>query len=185
MYRDLIDNHTEKLSEAITSFSRECNKLRTGRANPALVEEIIVDYYGTPTPLKQVANITVPEARQIVIQPWDKSVMELIETALKKSDLGIAPTKDGDVLRITLAPMTEENRIELVKTLNQKAESARVAVRAIREDVWKAIQAAEKEGGMSEDEKFAGKEALQKVVDDYTAQIEDIRKKKETDVMTV
>lgn len=184
-YQEMIDGGAEKFESAITNFARECTKLRTGRANASLVDELNVDYYGTPTPLKQVANITIPEARQIHIQPWDKSTMELIEVAIKKSDIGIAPSSDGDSIRLTLPPMTEENRIDLVKVLNQKAEEARIGVRGVREDIWNAIQKEQKEGVISEDEKFAGKDALQKVVDGFIGQIDEMRAKKETDITTV
>lgn len=184
-YSEIIEEKKEEFDAALEHMQEEFNKLRTGRANPSLVENLMVDYYGTPTALKQAANVTVPEARQILIQPWDKSMLDAIDVAIKKSDLGIAPSNDGVVLRITLPPMTEDNRRDLVKVLNQRAEEARIAIRAIREDVWKKIQAEQKDGAMSEDDKFAGKDTLQEVVDAYNVKVEEARKKKEEDIMTV
>lgn len=185
MYKQIIEENKSRLEDNIDHLHKEFSKLRTGRANPALVEEISVNYYGTPTPLKQVANITIPEARQIVIQPWDKGAMDDVEMAINTADIGVTPSNDGDSLRITLPPMTEENRKDLVKVLNSIAEDSRVTVRNIREDVWKAIQEAEKNGDIAEDDKFAGKEALQKVIDEYNGKIESVRKQKEEEVMTV
>lgn len=185
MYKQIIEDNRSRLEDNIEHLNKEFSKLRTGRANPALVEEISVNYYGTPTPLKQLANINIPEARQIVIQPWDKAALDDVETAINNADIGVTPSNDGDSLRITLPPMTEENRKDLVKVINGIAEESRVTVRNIREDIWKTIQEAEKNGDITEDDKFAGKEALQKVVDEYNSKIESIRKKKEEDVMTV
>ncbi|MCK4635473.1 MAG: ribosome recycling factor [Candidatus Moranbacteria bacterium] len=185
MYKKIIEDNKSRMDDNIDHLNKEFSKLRTGRANPALVEEISVNYYGTATPLKQVANISIPEARQIVIQPWDKAAMDDIETAINNADIGVTPSNDGDSLRITLPPMTEENRKDLVKVLNNIAEESRVTVRNIREDVWKSIQEAEKNGEIAEDDKFAGKDALQKVVDEYNDKIESLRKQKEDDVMTV
>ena len=185
MYKQIIEDNKNRLEDNIEHLNKEFSKLRTGRANPSLVEEISVNYYGTPTPMKQIANISIPEARQIVIQPWDKGAMDDVEMAINVADIGVTPSSDGDSLRITLPPMTEENRIDLVKVLNGVAEESRVTVRNIREDIWKAIQDAEKNGEMAEDDKFAGKEALQKVVDEYNGKIESMRKQKEEEVMTV
>ncbi len=185
MYKKIIKDNKNRLEDNIEHLNKEFSKLRTGRANPSLVEEISVNYYGTPTPMKQIANISIPEARQIVIQPWDKGAMDDVEMAINIADIGVTPSNDGDSFRITLPPMTEENRIDLVKVLNGVAEDSRVTVRNIREDIWKAIQEAEKNGEMAEDDKFAGKDALQKVVDEYNGKIESLRKKKEEEVMTV
>ncbi len=184
-YKEIIDSREQEFGEIHERLHSEYAKLRSGRASTTLVDGITVDYYGTPTPLAQAANITVPEARQIVIQAWDKSMLEPIEAAIKKADLGIMPSNEGEILRITLPPMTEENRKDLVKVLNQRTEEARIAVRAIREEIWKEIQKEESCGEMSEDDKFAGKDALQKVVDAHNAQIEESRKKKEQEIMTV
>ncbi|MCX6765597.1 MAG: ribosome recycling factor [Candidatus Moranbacteria bacterium] len=185
MYESLIENKKEELDKAIERFKEEMGKLRTGRANPALVENVLVDYYGTKTPLNQLATISVPEPRLIVISPWDKNALTGIESAIKGSDLGLNPANDGQVVRVSIPALTEERRKELVKVLNQKAEEARIAVRTGREDVWKIIQDMEKKGKISEDDKFRSKDKLQKVVDEYNKQIEELRDKKEREIMTV
>ena len=185
MYKQIIEDHKIYLDETIENLNREFAKLRTGRANPNLVENIPVIYYGSSTPLNQVANISIPEARQIVIQPWDKGALNDIEKAIVEANIGLNPSKNGDILRITLPPMTEENRRDLVKVLNKIAEEGRVRIRTTREDIWKTIQEAEKNGLMPEDDKFTGKEALQEVVDEYNNKIEVLRKQKEVEIMTV
>lgn len=185
MYKQIIEDHKIYLDETIENLNREFAKLRTGRANPNLVENIPVIYYGSSTPLNQVANISIPEARQIVIQPWDKGALNDIEKAIIEANIGLNPSKNGDILRITLPPMTEENRRDLVKVLNKIAEEGRVRIRTTREDIWKTIQEAEKNGLMPEDDKFTGKEALQEVVDEYNNKIEVLRKQKEVEIMTV
>ncbi len=182
---EIITAKTEQFENVFDRLYGELAKIRTGRANTALIDNLMVDYYGTLTPLKQAANITVPEARQILVQPWDKSLLEAIESVILSSDVGVTPANDGTLLRITLPPMTEENRKDLVKVLGQKVEEARIAVRSIREDISKEIQKEEKDGAISEDEKFAGKDLLQKTVDAHNARIEEIRKKKEEEILTV
>ncbi len=185
MVKELIDGKRESFENAVTHFAEEATKLRTGRANPALVEHIMVDYYGTKTPLLQIASISIPEARQILIQPWDKGAMQPIETAIRDSDLGLNPGNDGQNIRIVLPALNEERRRDLVKSLGARAEEARIAIRTVREDVWKEIQDLEKEGVISEDDKFQGKDALQKVIDEYNSRIEDLRVKKEQEILTV
>jgi len=185
MFKQIIDNKKIDLEDAIEHLNAEMGKIRTGRANPALVEGLVVDYYGTKTPLKQIASINAPEARLLVIQPWDKGALVYIESALRESDLGFNPNNDGQVIRINIPALTEERRKELVKVLNQRAEDAKISIRNIREEAWKEIQEAEKEGKMSEDDKFSGKDYLQKIVDEYNKKIEDVREKKETEIMTI
>jgi len=185
MYQQLIDDRGKDFDNALAHLEEELKKLRTGRAHLSLIEDLSVDYYGNPTPLKQVANISIPESRQFLIQPWDKEALPSIEAALKDADRGFNPSNEGETLRITLPPMTEENRIDIVKVLNQKSEECRVSVRTVREEIWREIQDAQKNGDIAEDEKFAGKDALQKRVDEYNASIEELRKKKEEEVMTV
>jgi len=185
MIKELLQSHQESFDGALDHFNLEASKIRTGRANPALVENISVDYYGTRTPLSQMAAISIPEARQLLIQPWDKSTLTLIEAAIRESDLGLNPGNDGNGIRIILPALTEETRKTLVKSLNNRAEEARIAIRAIREDIMKAIQDAEKKGEITEDDKFAGKDELQKVVDEYNQKLEALRKKKEEDILTV
>jgi ribosome recycling factor len=185
MYSDIINKHKDDLENSIGHLKEEMGKIRTGRANPALVEGLLVDYYGTKTPLKQIAGINTPEPRLIVIQPWDRGALGAIETAIRESDLNMNPNNDGTVVRINIPTLTEDRRKEMVKILNQKAEEARISVRNVREESWKEIQAAESRGEMSEDDKFKGKEKLQAFVDEYNKKIEEVRAKKETEIMTV
>jgi ribosome recycling factor len=185
MYNEVIDSQRESLENSIEHFKSEAGKVRTGRANPSMVEDLMVDYYGAKTPLKQIASINTPEPRLIVIQPWDRGALTLIESAIRSSDLNMNPNNDGALIRINLPMMTEERRKEMVKLLNQKAEEARIAVRSIREEGWKEIQKIEADGGMSEDDKFKGKEKLQEVTDEYNKKIEELRTKKETEIMTI
>lgn len=185
MIKELIAKKTGSFENAVEHFANEAAKIRTGRANPGLVENLIVDYYGTRTPLKQIASINIPEARQILIQPWDKGSLVFIEAAIRESDLGVNPGNDGQSIRIMLPTLTEERRKDFVKTLNHRAEDGRIAIRAIREEIWKEIQELEKTGTISEDDKFHGKDELQKVVDEYNQKLEEIREKKEKEILTV
>lgn len=185
MIKEKIDARKESFESAITHFHEECTKIRTGRANPGIVENLSVDYYGTKTALKAIANISIPEPRQIMIQPWDKGALSAIETAIRESDLGLNPGNDGLGIRLVLPQLNEETRKDLVKVLNIRAEEARIGIRNIREDLWKEIVDLEKEGTISEDDKFNGKDLLQKTVDEYNKQIEDMRKKKEGEILTV
>jgi ribosome recycling factor len=185
MIKELLASHETAWNSALDHFSVEASKIRTGRANPSLVEHISVDYYGTRTPLSQVAAISIPEARQLLISPWDKGTLGLIEAAIRESDLGLNPNNDGAGIRINLPALTEDRRKELVKVLNTKAEEARIAIRATREDIWKAIVEGEKKGEITEDDKFSAKDELQKAVDEYNQKLEVLRKKKEEEILTV
>lgn len=185
MYKNLIEERKLDLDEAVNHFTEEIGKIRTGRANAGMVEGLMVDYYGARTPLKQIATINTPEPRTILIQPWDKGSLAGIESAIRESDMGFNPNNDGQVIRINIPALNEERRTELVKFLNKKTEESKIAVRTIREDVWKKIQDLEKEGKIAEDEKFLGKDLLQKVVDEYNAKLETLREKKEKEIMTV
>jgi ribosome recycling factor len=185
MYGEIINTKKTDLEKAIVHFKEETGKLRTGRANPAMVEDLMVDYYGVKTPLKQIASINIPEPRTIDIQPWDRGILALIEKAIKESDLNLSSNNDGLHVRINIPMLTEDRRKDMVKVLNQKAEEARIAIRSVREDAWKEIQDVEKSGAISEDDKFKGKDKLQEVVDAYNKQVEEIRAKKEQEMMTV
>ncbi|HPN55097.1 MAG TPA: ribosome recycling factor [Candidatus Moranbacteria bacterium] len=185
MYNEIINKRKDDLEKAMEHLKIEMGKIRTGRANPSMVEDLLVDYYGTKTPMKQIASINTPEPRLIVIQPWDRGALTGIEAAIRESDLNLNPNNDGILIRINIPMLTEERRKEMVKILNQKAEEGRIAVRSIREEIWKDIQDSEKEGKISEDDKFRGKEKLQEVVDDYNKKIEEFRTKKEAEIMTV
>jgi ribosome recycling factor len=185
MYKKPIEAKKTELDDAIEHFKVEMSKIRTGRANPSIVEDLLVDYYGTKTPLKQIANINVPEPRTLLIQPWSRDSLANIEAAMKISDLNLSPNNDGEVIRINIPALNEERRLELVKVLNKKAEETRISIRNIREDIWRELQEMEKRGEIAEDDKFRGKERLQEVIIDYNKKIDELRGKKEQDIMTV
>jgi ribosome recycling factor len=185
MYNQIIDKEKDEFEKSIEYFKDEIAKIRTGRASSALVENLPVDYYGSKSPMKQIANISVPEPRQIVISPWDKDNLINIEKSIRESDLNLNPINDGQVIRINIPQLNEERRRELVKLLNQKAEESRVSVRKKREEIWDLIQDLTRDGKISEDDKFQGKEKLQKIVDEYNNKIEEIRKRKEEEIMTI
>jgi len=182
---DIITKKESEFAKAVEHFKNELAGLRTGRASASLVENITAEFYGTPTPLMHMAQISVPEPRMIAIQPYDKGSLKDIEKAIQGSNLGINPVNDGTHIRLTIPQMTEERRKELVKVVSQMGEKARVAVRNIREEIWKEIQKMENDGAMSEDEKISGKEELQKVVDKYNEQIKQIADAKEKEVTTI
>ncbi|HOX10999.1 MAG TPA: ribosome recycling factor [Candidatus Moranbacteria bacterium] len=185
MYNEIIKKRESDLEKAIEHLKIETAKIRTGRANPSMVEDLLVDYYGTKTPMKQVASINTPEPRMIVIQPWDKGALTAIETAIRESDLNLNPNNDGALVRVNIPMLTEDRRKDMVKILNQKTEDGRIVVRSIREEIWKEIQDSQRDGKISEDDKFKGKDKLQEIVDEYNKKIEDIRTKKEAEIMTV
>jgi len=185
MYKKAIENKREEIEKAIEHFKEEMTKIRTGRANPGIIEDLMVDYYGNKTPLNQIANINVPEPRTLLIQPWSIDSLANIEAAIKMSDLNLSPNNDGKVIRISVPPLNEERRADLVKVLNKKAEEVRISVRNIREEIWQEIQDMEKRGDIAEDDKFRGKERLQEAIDEYNKKIEEMRDKKEQDIMTV
>lgn len=185
MYDESISTKKAEMEKALEHLSFELGKLRTGRATPSLVEDIKVDYYGSKSPLKQIANINVPEPRQITIQPWDRGAITAIEAAIRESDLGLNPINDGILIRLIIPALTEERRRDLVKVLNAKIEEARISIRNTREDIWKDIQEMEKNGDIGEDDKFRAKDKLQAVVDEFNKRIEEVREKKEKEIMTV
>lgn len=185
MLNQIIEQSRPKMEKGIERFKEEINKLRTGRANSAMVENLTVEYYGAKSPLKQVASINVPEPRLIVIQPWDKDSLVNIEKAISEAQLGLNPVNDGNVIRIAIPALNEERRTELVKMLGKYAEDAKVAVRQAREEAWDEIQDLVKNGKLAEDDKFRGKDMLQKSVDEYNGKIEEIREKKEKETMEI
>jgi len=180
-----IEEKKYLFESAINHLIQELDSVRTGRAHPALVENIMVDYYGVKTPLIQLATISIPDARTILIQPWDKNSTKDIEKALQASALGLNPVNEGQALLLPIPALTEERRKDLVKVINQKVEDARVAVRNIREDIWKSIRDQEKAGDISEDEMFRQQKDLQKIVDDFQGKIKKISAKKESEIMTI
>jgi ribosome recycling factor len=185
MIKEVIEKRKPEMEKTIEFFKEELNQIRTGRASAVLVENLLVDYYGSKSPLKQVASITIPEPRTIAISPWDKDNLVNIEKAIRESQLNLNPNNDGQIIRINIPALTEERRKEFIKLLNQKAEGARIALRKHREEAWEEIQKMEKEGKIGEDDKFAGKNKLQEIVDEYNEKIEEIRAKKEQDIITV
>lgn len=185
MIAELISKSTPEFEKAVEYFKEELSQLRTGRASAALVENLMVDYYGSKSPMKQVAGISIPEPRTIMLSPWSKDNLVNIEKAVRDSELNLNPINDGQVIRINIPALNEERRKELAKILNQKAEDARVTVRKIREKIWDEIQELAKAGKIGEDDKFSGKDKLQKVVDEYNGKIDEIREKKEGEIMTV
>lgn len=180
MNPDIIKTKEPELVKAIEHLKSELATLRTGRASSSLVENLNVEYYGAQAPLISIAQITVPEPRQIAIQPYDKNALKDIEKAVQTSNLGINPVNDGAYIRLIIPQMTEERRKDLVKIVGQMIEKARVAIRNVREEIWKEIQKFPKE-----DDKHAGKEDLQKVIDKYNDEIKKIAEAKEKEVMTI
>jgi ribosome recycling factor len=182
---EILVHAEEKMKKAIEAAKKEFVTLRTGRAHPGLVERLQVDYYGTPTPLNQLANISTPEPRLLLIQPWDKNAVKDIEKAILKSDLGLTPTNDGQQLRIAIPPLTEERRKEMVKLAKKIAEERKVAVRATRRDGNDEIKAQEKKGALPEDESKHLLEEMQTLTDKYIKQVDELLERKEKEIMEI
>lgn len=180
-----VNEYTDKMQKTIDHLSTDFASIRAGRANPHVLDKIRVDYYGTPTPIQQVGNISIPDARMIQIQPWEKSLLKDIEKAIQASDVGINPTNDGTVIRLVFPELTEERRKELVKDIKKKGEAAKVAVRNIRRDGNDAFKKLTKNEDVSEDEVSALEEELQKVTDKFVKQIDTMIDEKSKDIMTV
>ena len=175
----------EKMEKSLNSLNNEFATIRAGRANPHVLDKIVVDYYGTPTPIQQVGNVSVPEARMIVIQPWDASILKEVERAINASDLGITPTNDGKLIRLVFPELTEERRKELVKDIKKKGENAKVAIRNIRRDAIDAVKKKGKEDGISEDEIKDYEDDIQKNTDTYVKKIDKAVEAKSDEIMTV
>lgn len=180
-----ISVYESKMEKSVQNFKEELDKIRAGRANPHILDKINVEYYGTPTPLNQVANITVPEARMIVLQPWDINTLKLIEKAIQASDLGINPTNDGKVIRIIFPPLTEERRKALTKEVKKKCEDAKVSIRNIRRDAMDSFKKLQKKNEITEDELNINESKIQKLTDKYIAQIDQLTDDKNKEIMTV
>ena len=177
--------YEEKMNKTISVFEENLSEVRAGRANPAILNKISVDYYGVPTPINQVAGISVPEARLIVIQPWDASVLKDIEKAILASDIGLNPNNDGKVIRLAFPELTEERRKDLVKDIKKIAEESKVAIRAIRRDGIDEAKEMEKESLMTEDELKKAEDQIQKLTDKKIAEIDVILDKKEKEIMSI
>jgi ribosome recycling factor len=174
-----------KMQRAVEAMERDFAGIRTGRASTALVDRIMVDYYGTPTPINQIAGVSVPDAHLIVIQPWDRSVLSAIERAITKSDIGIVPNVDGTVVRLNVPPLTEERRREMVKQVRRRTEEARVEVRNLRREAADQLKRGLKAGDLSEDEERRELDALQRLTDRYVAAVDTRAEQKESEVMEV
>lgn len=181
MYKEIIEKIKPELDNSISYLEREIMKIRTGRASPSLVEDVIVDCFGEKFPLKQLAAISSPEPKQLIIQPWDKSYIEGIEKALSESSLNFSPVVDKDIIRISLPPLSEDYRKDLLRLLSEKQEEVRQTIRRHRERAWSEIQEGFKQGTIREDDKFRAKDDLQNLIDKYNEKVEEIgeRKKKE------
>ena len=178
-------NLKEKMEKVINSYSQRLSEIRAGRANPAILNKIRIDYYGTPTPINQVAAVSVPEARLIVIQPWDASVLKEIEKAILASDIGINPNNDGKVIRLAFPELNEERRKEIVKDVKKMGEEAKVAVRNVRREGIDKAKADQKAGDITEDELKNAENEIQKLTDKYVEEIDKISEVKEKEVMSV
>lgn len=185
MFDDIYLEADEKMNKVITAFQRELITLRAGRATPALLDRIEVDYYGAVTPLNQLAGISAPEARLLMIQPWDKNSMAEIEKAILKSDLGLTPNNDGNVIRLTIPQLTEERRVELVKLVRKKAEESKVSVRNIRRIANEGIKQLEKSGELSEDDRRRAQDDIQEITDQKIKEIDEVLEQKEKEIMEV
>jgi ribosome recycling factor len=185
MLRDIYKETETRMRGAIQALEEDLAGIRTGRATPALVEKLPVDYYGTPTPLIQLASIGVPESRSLLIRPFDASSLKAIERAIQASDLGLTPNNDGKSIRLNLPPLTEERRRELVKIVHNRVEEGRVAIRNVRRDIMRDLREFEGEKMISEDERKRGEEELQKITDRFIEEVNAIGERKEKEILEV
>ncbi|EPR44336.1 Ribosome-recycling factor [Desulfovibrio sp. X2] len=183
--QSVLKDSEDKMNKAVENLKREFGRLRTGRASTALVENIKVDYYGTPTPLPQISSIAVPDSRSITIQPWDRNAFSLIDKAIQTSDLGLSAVNDGKVLRINIPPLTEERRKELVKLAKKYTEETKVAVRNIRRDGNETLKKKEKDKDITQDDLHKGQDEIQKLTDGYIKKAEQVLGDKEKEIMEI
>ena len=183
MIDDIYEETRERMEKSIAALINELKRIRTGRASLSLLDGIRADYYGTQTPLNQMATLAVPESRLITIQPWDTSAIKEIEKAILKSDLGLTPTNDGKIVRIAIPPLTEERRKELVKVIHKMCEESKIAVRNIRRDANDLVKGLKKDGDISEDDAFKSQDTVQEITDEFTKRIDDIYKEKEKEIL--
>lgn len=183
MLEDIYQETKEGMGKALTSLDNEFKRIRTGRASLSILDGIRVDYYGTLTPLNQMASLSVPESRLIVIQPWDASALKEIEKAILKSDLGLTPSSDGKLIRIAIPPLTEDRRTELVKVINKISEDHKIGVRNIRRDSNELIKGLKKDGDISEDDAFKAQDQVQKITDDFIGRVDEAFKEKEKEIL--
>ena len=185
MIEDFIGDATQRMSKSVEATHEHFNSVRTGRATPALLDRITIDYYGTPTPLKNLATINTPEPRMLTIQPFDPSAIKQIEKTIMESDLGLTPSSDGKLIRLPIPQLTEERRKELVKLVKQMAEEGRVAVRNVRRDAIKHLEELVRNGDVGDDDERAAEARVQKVTDEHVGKIDELLKRKETEILEV
>ena len=185
MTTEVINSSEDKLKKSLDALKKDYGTLRAGRATPSLLDKVLVDYYGTPTPVNQMANVTIPEPRIIMIKPYDKGTLKEIEKAIQKSDLGLNPNNDGVAIRLTIPQPTQERRKELVKVVGKKAEEAKVAMRNIRRDANEAVKKLEKDKKITEDDRKDAQDKIQKLLDKYIKLVDSTKTSKEKEVMEV
>jgi len=185
MYQTEIKIMKQKFEQVLQKLEEDFKSIRTGRATGGIVENIIVSYYSQSTPLKQMANIQTPDASQIVIQPWDKNSLGDIELAIRNSDLNLSPVNDGQLIRLSLPPMTEERRGELTRNISKKAEEARIALRNVRGEAWEEIQKLQKNSKITEDDKYSAEDEINKVIDEFNKKIEEVFLDKEKEIKSI
>lgn len=173
----------EKMGKTVDNFKAELSKIRTGKASPALLDGIMVDYYSVKTPINQVATVSTPEPRMIVVQPWDKTIISAIEKEIQKANIGLTPNSDGNIIRLAVPPLTEERRKEIVKSIKKIAEDNKVAVRNVRRDSIETLKTAKKDGEIPEDEEIRLEKDIQKLTDKYVEQIDELMQKKEKEIL--
>ncbi len=183
MVEDVLTDAESGMTKAVEAFQRELAKVRTGRANLSLLDGIKIDYYGTPTPLNQVASLNVADARLITVKPWEKNMIPVIEKAIRSSDLGLNPVADSEMIRLPIPPLTQERRKEMVKMISRMTEEARIAVRAARRDGNDMLKALQKDGDISEDDLKTGQKKVQDLTDDYVKKVDEIGANKEKELM--
>ena len=185
MIDEVKQDAENKMKKTLEALKRELMTIRTGRASPALIEPLKIDYYGAPTPLQQIATIAAPEPRLLTIKPFDPASIGAIEKAILKSDLGLTPANDGKLIRLSIPSLNEERRRDLTKVVHKHAEEAHIALRNVRRDALKDLEELEEEKMISEDQHFKGKEQLQQLTDKYIAEVDQVSKKKETEIMEI
>jgi len=185
MYESKVRKLKEQFEQVLDKLSTDFSNVRTGRAATALVENIMVTYYGSTAPLKQMASLSTPDASQIIVQPWDKNSLGDIELAIKNSDLGVLPTNDGNVIRIVLPAMTQERREEIVRTLRKKGEEARVALRNVRGEIWEEIKGMEEKSQLTEDDRYAAEKEINRLIDEYNNKVQGLIDNKERQVRSI
>lgn len=183
MINDITNDTDEGMKRAVEAFKRDLQKIRTGRANTSMLDSVKVDYYGTPTPVNQVATVQVVDARLITVKPWEKNMIAVIDKAIRASDLGINPVSDSELVRVPIPPLTNDRRKDLAKTVGKQTEEARVAVRSARRDAMDMVKDAEKDKQITEDQRKDGEKRIQDLTDKYIAMVDDIAKAKEKEIM--